>query len=289
MNIKITNILYKNIGSSKVELKEKLDFLYEQLSHLLSDGIIIAFSGGVDSSFLLWAAEQVRKTSGGKLLALTTNSASMPLKDFEDAKSFVKLLGVEHQFEQSKEVSNPDYFKNDTDRCYHCKTELFRITLDIARQDGYKHIIYGYNFSDIDDTRPGHKAALENNIISPLADAKLTKEDIRYVMQVNGLPFFDKPSSPCLSSRIMHGIEVTEKRLQDIQEMENILYDAGLKIYRVRISKNDSQMFLRLEVEPNKMEKVITIKDKLWEEGTKRGYKWVTLDLQGYRTGGGTI
>ena len=289
MNTKNTNILFENIDSSKVELKEKLDLLYNQLSHLLTDGIIIAFSGGVDSSFLLWATQQVKKTNGGKLLALTTNSASMPQRDLDDTKSFVKLLEIEHQFENSNEVSNPEYFKNDTDRCYHCKTELFRITLDIAKHDGYKHILYGYNFSDIGDTRPGHKAALENNIISPLAEAKLTKEDIRYIMQANSLPFFDKPSSPCLSSRIMHGIEVTEKRLQDIQEMENILYDGGLKIYRVRISKNDVETFLRIEVPHDEMKKIIELKDKLWEEGTKRGYKWVTLDLQGYRTGGGTV
>ncbi len=289
MHTTIKNILCENIDSTKTELTEKLNSLFEQISNLLPNGIIIAFSGGVDSSFLLWAAEQVRKTSGGNLLALTTNSASMPKVDMDDAISFAKLVGVTHQFEDSNELSNPDYNKNDIDRCYHCKTELFRITHDIAVKDDYKHIIYGYNFSDIGDTRPGHKAALENNIISPLSEAQLTKEDIRYVMQVNGLPFFDKPSSPCLSSRIMHGIEVTEQRLKDIQEMENILYDGGLKIFRVRISKNDEKMFLRIEVAPDEMGKVIELKDILWENGIKRGYKWVTLDLNGYQMGGGTL
>jgi len=289
MNTTINNILCDNIDPSKIKLTEKLNSLFDQLANLLPNGIIIAFSGGVDSSFLLWATEQVRKSKGGKLLALTTNSASMPQIDLGDAKSFAELIGVEQQFENSNEISNPDYLKNDIDRCYHCKTELFRITLDIAKVDGYEHIVYGYNYSDIGDTRPGHKAALENNIISPLAEAKLTKDDIRYVMQKNNLPFFDKPSSPCLSSRIMHGIEVTENRLKDIQEMENILYDGGLNIYRVRISKNEDQTFLRIEVAPDEMLKVIEMKDRLWEEGIKRGYKWVTLDLQGYRTGGGTI
>lgn len=284
-----TNILSKKVDPSKTELAEKLNLLFDRMANLLPDGIIIAFSGGVDSAFLLWAADQVRTITGGRVLALTTNSESMPVKDLDDAISFVKLIGIEHQIEKSMELSKPEYSLNDANRCYYCKTELFRITRDILENKDYKHVLYGYNFSDIDDTRPGHKAALENDVVSPLSEAKLTKEDIRFVMQVNNLPFYDKPSSPCLSSRIMHGIEVNEKRLQDIQEMENILYDGGLKIYRVRISRITDELFLRIEVAPKEMEKVIALKDKLWEEGIKRGYKWVTLDLQGYRTGGGTL
>lgn len=284
-----TNILSKKVDPSKTELAEKLNLLFDRMANLLPDGIIIAFSGGVDSAFLLWAADQVRTITGGRVLALTTNSESMPVKDLDDAISFVKLIGVEYQIEKSMELSKPEYSLNDANRCYYCKTELFRITRDILENKDYKHVLYGYNFSDIDDTRPGHKAALENDVVSPLSEAKLTKEDIRFVMQVNNLPFYDKPSSPCLSSRIMHGIEVNEKRLQDIQEMENILYDGGLKIYRVRISRITDELFLRIEVAPKEMEKVIALKDKLWEEGIKRGYKWVTLDLQGYRTGGGTL
>lgn len=289
MNTIVKNILCSKIDHAKKKLSKKLNTLFEQLNALLADGIIIAFSGGVDSSFLLWATEQVRKTNSGRLLALTTNSESMPQVDLEDAKSFAKLIDVEQQIENSNELSKQEYNRNDVNRCYHCKTELFRITNDIAVKDNYKHILYGYNFSDIGDVRPGHKAAIENNIISPLAEAKLTKEDIRYIMQIYSLPFFDKPSSPCLSSRIMHGIEVTENRLKDIQEMENILYDGGLKIFRVRISKNDEKLFLRIEVAKDEMAKVIDLKDILLTEGVKRGYRWVTLDLNGYQMGGGTI
>ena len=287
MNTTINNVLCKNIDASKVELTEKLDSLYEEINNLLPDGIIVAFSGGVDSSFLLWAAEQVRLLAKGRLLALTTKSASTPERDLEDAISFAKLIGSELHIEESNELSLPEYSANNSDRCYHCKTELFRITDDIAEKDNYKYIFYGYNYSDIGDIRPGHKAALENNIVSPLFNAKLTKEDIRYVMQVNGLPFFDKPSSPCLSSRIMHGVEVTEDRLRDIQEMENILYNGGIKTFRVRISKNSERNFLRVEVAPEDMMKVVELREILFEEGIKRGYRWVTLDLQGYRTGGG--
>lgn len=287
MNTTIDNILCKNIDASKVELTKKLNLLFEEISNLLPSGIMVAFSGGVDSSFLLWAAEQVKLSTKGKLLALTTKSASTPERDLEDAISFAKLIGTELHIEESNELSLPEYSINNSDRCYHCKTELFRITANIADKENYKYILYGFNYSDIGDVRPGHKAALENNIVSPLFNAKLTKEDIRYVMQINGLPFFDKPSSPCLSSRIMHGVEVTENRLRDIQEMENILYNGGIKTFRVRISKNSDRNFLRVEVAPDDMMKVLALREILFEEGTKRGYRWVTLDLQGYRTGGG--
>jgi pyridinium-3,5-biscarboxylic acid mononucleotide sulfurtransferase len=289
MNTTVENILCKNIDPSKKELIKKLNALFDQLNKLLPESVIIAFSGGVDSSFLLWAAEQIRLTNGGRLLAITTSSASMPERDLADAKSLAKLLGIELHIENSNELSFPEYSRNDSERCYHCKTELFRITHDIASKNDYKHILYGYNFSDIGDIRPGHKAALENNIVSPLLEAELTKEDIRFVMQAYGLPFFDKASSPCLSSRIMFGVEVTEERLKDIQVMENILYDGGLKTFRVRISKNDEKLFIRIEVAPNEMVKVLDFRDILLTEGTKRGYRWVTLDLNGYKMGGGTI
>jgi uncharacterized protein len=280
---------FLKLDEDKIDLNRKISSLIDHISNLISDGVIIAFSGGVDSTFLLWISEKIRIVNGGKLIALTTNSASMPEKDLSDAVNFAKSLNVEHKILHSNEIEINEYSTNNQDRCYYCKTELFRITKEIAQKNSCKHILYGFNFSDINDTRPGHKAALENDIISPLANAELTKDDLRYIMELNELPFYDKPSSPCLSSRIMHGIEVTEERLQHVQEMENILYKNGIKIFRVRISKNDNKNFLRIEVSPDEMEKVIKLNNILVEEGLKRGYRWVTLDLQGYRTGGGSV
>lgn len=267
---------------------EKLAALEEALSHKIPDGVLVAFSGGVDSAFLLWAAEGVRKRSGGRVLALTTTSPSTPEGDKEDAATFSRTLGVEHVWKESDEVSLPEYVRNDRDRCYHCKTELFRIAGEVAADQGIRWILYGYNASDTRDDRPGHRAAMEAGALTPLADASLEKQEIRYLMQRAGLPLSGKPASPCLSSRVMTGIEITPARLRDVEELEHILRDAGISTLRVRICEDDrGSLFLRVEVLPEEMPSVLACREELHKEGARRGYRWVTLDLGGYRTGGG--
>lgn len=266
---------------------------YQELSALLrpklAEGLIVAFSGGVDSAFLLWAAEQTRQRFGGRLLAITAVSASLAQVEKEDARLFAETLGIEHLFQESKEFSNPEYLKNDGNRCFHCKTELFRLSRTLSQHRGYKWMAYGYNASDRGDFRPGHAAAVENNVLSPLNDANLTKDDIRALMRANNLNLADKPASPCLSSRLMTGVQITPQKVEDVEEVERLLRNGGLKVFRVRLHENGDSRFLRLEVAPDEFSRATEMHDQLVKLGRGLGYRWVTLDLAGYQTGGGNL
>jgi uncharacterized protein len=272
-----------------VTTQEKYQELAGLLRPRLAEGLIVAFSGGVDSAFLLWAAEQTRQQHGGRLLAITTVSASLAQVEKEDARLFAETLGVEHVFEQSAEFANPDYLKNDGNRCFHCKTELFRLSGTLSQRRGYNWIAYGYNASDRGDFRPGHAAALENDVLSPLNDANLTKEDIRALLRLNNLDLADKPASPCLSSRLMTGVQITPQKLKDVEEVEKLLRRGGLNVFRVRLHENGDSRFLRLEVAPDEFSRAVEMRDELVKLGRGLGYRWVTLDLAGYQMGGGNL
>lgn len=267
---------------------QKYNALKSCLGKYTEEGLVVAFSGGVDSGFLLWTAEEARKKHGGSLIALTTDSESMPSHDKEDVEKFIARVGVRHIWKKSAEVDNPEYIKNDSLRCYHCKTELFSIAKEIASENDCKRIAYGYSASDKADIRPGHKAAIENEILFPLAEYNFTKEEIRELMRLHGLELSEKPSSPCLSSRIMRGVQITKQELRDVDELENILRSGGLKIFRLRVHEMSGKYFLRLETAPEEMAMALQLKEKLVKEAKARGYGWVTLDLEGYKTGGGT-
>jgi uncharacterized protein len=222
------------------------------------------------------------------VVALTTTSPSTPARDKEDARDFSRRLGAEHVWEESRETTFEAYLKNDRDRCYHCKTELFRIARAVASREGLGCLLYGYNASDLSDDRPGHRAAREAGVLSPLADAGMNKTEIGFLLERSGLPLGTKPASPCLSSRIMTGMEITPERLADVEELENILRSHGAGTVRVRICGSDDGVpFIRVEVGPGEMDAVLASRDELLREGSRRGYRWVTLDLAGYRTGGG--
>jgi len=273
----------------EAEARAKLDRLRRDLNHRVADGVLVAFSGGVDSAFLLWATCRAEGEGAGRVLALTTTSASMPSRDHQDAGSFAAMVSAEHVVAESHEMSHPDYVVNDPERCYHCKAELFRICGEMASARGLRWILYGYNASDHDDDRPGQRAAVEAGVVTPLSDAGLTKPEIRFLMREAGLPLWEKPASPCLSSRIMTGIEITPERLRHVEDLESILRKAGATTLRVRICRtDDGAWFLRIEVAPGEMAVVLDCREALESAGRKRGYRWVTLDLGGYRTGGGT-
>jgi len=267
----------------------KFEALREALRPRLQRGLIVAFSGGVDSAFLLWAAEQERRSSGGRLLAVTAVSASLAQAEKQDAAQFARTLGVEHRWENSEELANPDYLRNDGTRCYHCKTELFRLTRALQEHGDYEFVAYGYNASDRSDFRPGHRAAIENGVIAPLADAELAKDDIRGLMRAFNLPLAEKPASPCLSSRLMTGVAVTPEKLRHVEEIESILHARGVQVVRVRIHEEGQRAFLRIEADPADLEKVLAARDALLAAGTARGYHRVLLDLAGYRTGGALL
>jgi len=268
--------------------ERKLRALLANVRPLIAEGALIAFSGGVDSAFLLWACVEAARGNPGRILALTTVSPSRPTRDRHDAETFARSLGVEHIWVESLEMDLAAYVSNDPNRCYHCKTELFRIAREVASKEGLANLLYGHNASDRLDHRPGHPAALEAGALTPLADVDLTKEEIRCLLRKAGIPLADKPASPCLSSRIMTGLEVTPDRLAHVQALEDLLRDRGLSTFRVRVcDSGDGPPFLRIEVPPQEMGAVLACREGLLEEGRARGFRWVTLDLGGYRQGGG--
>ena len=268
--------------------RAKASALERDLEAVVDTGALVAFSGGMDSAFLLWSAARVAKTRGGRVVALTTTSPSTPRRDKEDAAVFARKLGVLHLWKESRETARPEYARNDRDRCYHCKTELFRIAQEVAGEEELRWLLYGYNASDRGDHRPGHRAALEAGARTPLADAGLSKTEISFLMKERGLPLATKPASPCLSSRITTGIAISPERLRDVEAMESILREAGASTLRVRVCRDEArELFLRVEVDPEEMGAVLACRERLHREGRDRGYRWVTLDLGGYRTGGG--
>jgi uncharacterized protein len=275
-------------------LTDKIKLLKNILTPLIEEGLVIAFSGGVDSGFLLWAGMESLKfihanNKQGKLLALLTVSPSIPVWEIEAAKQFAASLNAELSVINSHEIQQEAYAKNDGARCYYCKSELFKIAKQEASQKGYRHIAYGYNATDRHDIRAGHKAATENNIHAPLDKAGLEKDDIRNALKEIGLDLAEKPASPCLASRIMTGVRVTEEKLGHIQKMESILRDAGLQIYRVRVHEEKTVHYFRIEVAVEEMMTVFKVRDALVHEAKKMGYRWVNLDLSGYCLGGGTL
>jgi len=267
----------------------KLKELQEILEHHLPEGLIVAFSGGIDSAFLLWAAAQANRGNGEQLLALTTLSPSVPQNDIDDATDFVRRIGVPHELVDSYEFEKEGYVRNTGLRCYHCKSTLFEIARQIAADRGFQYIAYGYNATDTGDIRPGHQAAIENNVLYPLATVGFTKQEIREIMAEQGFAVAEKPASPCLSSRIMTGVRVTPEKLQDIEYLETMLREGGLKVFRVRLHEHDDIRWLRLEIDPDEMRLALELREAFVTEAKERGYQWATLDLGGYRTGGAVL
>lgn len=277
-------------GSGKIvymqvvqETELKWTALIESLRGPVHSGLVVAFSGGVDSACLLFAAVHAAKLHGGRVIALTTASESTPDRDLADAKSFAANLGVPHRIVRSTELEDEEYLKNDLNRCFHCKTELFTIAARVAAEEACAFVAYGYTASDRGEHRPGHRAAHSAGVISPLEEGGLHKAEIREILRANHFELADKPAAPCLASRIRTGIPVTSKRLSDVQSMENTLFAAGLRGHRVRIH-DDS--LVRVECAPLEMEKLLTLREVLTEQARLLGYRWTVLDLAGYRTGG---
>ncbi|MBP7049626.1 MAG: ATP-dependent sacrificial sulfur transferase LarE [Phycisphaerae bacterium] len=243
--------------------------------------VVIAYSGGVDSSFLLKAA--VDTLGPENVLACISLGPAEPENMHERARKTAQAIGVELMVVETGEMDDPHFTANDADRCFHCKSQLCRTLLDVAKERGFPHVVFGTNHDDLDDFRPGNKAMKVFGIRSPLADAGLTKDEIRELSRQAGLPTADQPASPCLASRIPYGLEVTEQRLRQIDQAENFLRSLGFVEFRVR----HHDAIARIEVRPQDVAKLVEepVRSTVVEKLKSLGFRYVTADLQGFRSG----
>jgi len=244
------------------------------------DRVLVAFSGGTDSAYLAWAAHRML---GSGALAITADSASIPESHKRDAETFVRQFGIAHEYIQTLEFDNPDYVANNPDRCFHCKDELFTRLEQVGRERGYSHIVYGVNVDDLGDYRPGQNAARRHQVAAPLADAGLTKAEIRELSRLAGLPTWDRPASACLSSRIPYGTPVTIENVKTVETGEEHIKALGFRQFRVRFHGE----VVRIEIAPEELSKALTLEmaRRFTEIFKSLGFRYVTLDLEGYRQG----
>ncbi len=262
-----------------------MDGLAQKLAHLRSllapmESVLVAFSGGVDSSFLLKVASEVL---GDKVVALTTSSPTMPREDLESARELARLLGVRHLVVESNELEIPGYASNPINRCYLCKSNLFELCEATAKKLGIRNIVDGLNLDDLRDYRPGIKAAEQKQVRHPLVEASLTKAEIRELSRQLGLKTWDRPSSPCLSSRFPYGTRITLEALSKVERGERILRQLGFKVVRVRYHGDVA----RLELERHEMARALDpqVSEVIAREFNQIGFRFVALDLKGFRSG----
>lgn len=242
--------------------------------------VIVAYSGGTDSAYLAWAAKQAL---GDDALAITADSASIPSSHKRDAEDFVRQFGIRHEYVETHEFDNPDYVKNDANRCFHCKDELFNVLDQVAVERGFANIVYGVNKDDLGDYRPGQRAAKLHQVHAPLVDADLTKAEIRELSKLAGLPTWDRPAAACLSSRVPYGTPVTIQNIKTIEVGEEELKALGFRQFRTRFHGE----LVRIEIAREELAKALSMEmaGRLTAVFKKLGYKYVTLDLEGYRQG----
>lgn len=259
-------------------LQEKFQLLKDNIKERGSAAI--AFSGGVDSTFLVYVAYEVL---GDKAIAVTATSSTYPQRELKEAIKYAKDIGVKHLIISSEELDIEGFASNPKNRCYYCKKELFTKIMVVAKENGIEYVFDGSNLDDSGDYRPGMQAASELEVISPLKEATLTKEDIRALSKELGIPTWNKPSFACLSSRFPYGRKITIPKLKMVEEAEQFLLDIGIRQVRVRHHGE----IARIEVSPEERVKFfdVSVMDKIGETFKKIGFSYVTLDVIGYRTG----
>lgn len=261
-----------------MEVTDKYNMLRSYIKEL--ESVAVAFSGGVDSVFLLKVCHDVL---GDRALAITSSSCLFPKRELEEAKAFCKKEGIKHIVFESNELETEGFRKNPVNRCYLCKKGLFEKILGIAKQNNIRYIAEGSNTDDMGDYRPGLKAVEELGIKSPLRYAGLSKNDIRSLSKKLGLDTWQKPSFACLASRFAYGEEITEEKLAMTDKAEQLLFDMGFKQFRVRIHNK----LARIEILTDEFEKIMRPDNRLRivNELKGFGFTYVSLDLTGYRTG----
>ena len=240
--------------------------------------VVVAFSGGADSALV--AAVATREL-GKSALAVTAVSPSLPPGELEAARETAELVGVRHRAVRTSEVDREAYRANGIDRCYHCKTELYNVLAELARREGYAVVASGANADDLGDFRPGLKAAKEHAVRHPLVEASLGKDDVRELSRELGLPTWDKPASACLSSRFAFGVRIGVEELSKVGRAERAIKDLGFRQVRVRVHGDVA----RVEVEQQEIANLVDQRQAVTEALKGLGYRFVTLDLEGFRSG----
>ncbi|MFW5972273.1 MAG: ATP-dependent sacrificial sulfur transferase LarE [Bacillota bacterium] len=269
--------------SVKMKLDNELRKKYDDLKNILEEmgEVVIAFSGGVDSTFLVKVASEV--LSNDNVIAVTSRSETYPQKQLEEAKELAEEIGVEHIITYTSELENEKFVQNDKLRCYYCKYELFSEIIRIAQEKRYKFVADGSNYDDyLYDYRPGAKAADELEVRSPLKDAKFTKEDIRIISRKLNLPTWNKAAFACLSSRLPYGDSITVESLNMVDKAEQFLQKYKFEQLRVR---HHDENTARIEVLPGDMELLLKYRNEIVSYFKEIGYIYITMDIEGYRTG----
>ena len=260
---------------SVITKEEQLRELFRTLG-----SVIVAYSGGVDSSYVAYVANA---ELGARAVCITGQSASLPAHQNEEIDRVVRNFGFNHEIIHTDELEHPGYRANNGDRCYFCKDELYGKLESLAQSRGIDHIVDGSTVDDLDDYRPGRQAAKQHAVRSPLIEVGLNKDEVRELSRRAMLPTWDKPASPCLSSRIAYGTTVTIERLQKVDRGEQILRELGFREFRVR----HHDTLVRLEISPAEMDRVLQkeVVEQLAARFRELGFKYVTLDLHGFRSG----